>query len=388
MSRRVPKLRFKEFSGEWEEKKLGDTGNIITGTTPSTKKEIYYKNGIYPWVTPTDITEKKDITETKKYLTQEGLEAGRYIPKNSLLITCIASIGKNVILRQDGSCNQQINAIIPYKEFNVDFLYYLIENNVHVLLENAGQGGMAMLNKSDFSNLLFLFPKDPREQQKIANTLSSLDNLIEAGEKKVKALKKHKKGLMQQLFPQEGEKTPKLRFEEFSGEWEENEYGKIFDRITSKKYQIKSDEYLKKGKYPVIDQGKTKIIAYSNDKKKLFINDGIIIFGDHTRILKYIDFNFIVGADGTQLIKAKKSYNNKFLYYQLLTKKIPNTGYNRHFKFIKDMLFLIPPTIKEQQKIADTLSSLDNLIEAGEKKVEALKKHKKGLMQQMFVSEE
>ena len=203
MSRRVPKLRFKEFSGEWEEKKLGDTGNIITGTTPSTKKEIYYKNGIYPWVTPTDITEKKDITETKKYLTQEGLEAGRYIPKNSLLITCIASIGKNVILRQDGSCNQQINAIIPYKEFNVDFLYYLIENNVHVLLENAGQGGMAMLNKSDFSNLLFLFPKDPREQQKIANTLSSLDNLIEAGEKKVEALKKHKKGLMQQMFVSE-----------------------------------------------------------------------------------------------------------------------------------------------------------------------------------------
>jgi type I restriction enzyme S subunit len=176
-------------------------------------------------------------------------------------------------------------------------------------------------------------------------------------------LKQHKKGLMQQLFPAEGEREPKLRFKAFSGEWVENSFDYIFNRIPSKKYQIKSDEYLTKGKYPVVDQGKSKIIAYSNNKNKLFTNGDIIIFGDHTRILKYIDFNFIVGADGTQLIKTKKTFNTKFFYYQTLKSKIPNTGYNRHFKFIKDMLFTIP-TPKEQQKIANTLSTLDNLIEA------------------------
>ncbi len=125
----IPKLRFPEFKdeGEWEEKKLGEVGEIVTGTTPSTKISEYYENGIYPWVTPTDITENKDIIKTKKQLTEKGLKAGRFIPKNSLLVTCIASIGKNIILRTDGSCNQQINAIIPNISYDVDFLYYLTD---------------------------------------------------------------------------------------------------------------------------------------------------------------------------------------------------------------------------------------------------------------------
>ena len=199
---KVPKLRFPEFKdgGEWVEKKLGEVGKIVTGTTPSTKKYEYYENGIYPWVTPTDISEQKDIYSTKKLLSEKGLEAGRFIPKNSLLVTCIASIGKNAILRKDGSCNQQINAIIPNTNNNVDFLYYLIENNTNVLLSNAGQGGMAILNKSDFSNIKLSFPQ-PAEQQKVAECLSSLDELIAAEAEKIGQLEKHKKGLMQGLFP-------------------------------------------------------------------------------------------------------------------------------------------------------------------------------------------
>ncbi len=200
---KMPKLRFKEFRGEWEEKQLFKIGKIITGTTPSTKKDEYYQNGQYYWVTPTDISESKEIIKTKKMLTEEGLKVGKFIPKNSLLVTCIASIGKNAILRIDGSCNQQINAVSPYDNYDVDFLYYIIEEKNYILKENAGQGGMSMLNKNDFSNLYFMFPNDKVEQQKIADTLSSLDNLIEATQKKVEALKEHKIGLMQQMFVSE-----------------------------------------------------------------------------------------------------------------------------------------------------------------------------------------
>ena len=200
----VPKLRFPEFkdAGEWKVKQLGEVGEIITGTTPSTKRAEYYANGVYPWVTPTDIGEEKDITETKTRLSKEGLAAGKFVPRNSLLVTCIASIGKNAILRADGSCNQQINAITSLKSTSVDFFYYLIEGKVHVLLNAAGQGGMAILNKNEFSNLRFPFSA-LEEQQKIAACLSSLDKLIEFQSRKIEALKQHKKGLMQQLFPQE-----------------------------------------------------------------------------------------------------------------------------------------------------------------------------------------
>ncbi len=197
--KKVPEIRFKEFSGEWVEKRLGDIGDIVTGSTPSTKNQAYYQNGKFLWVTPTDITEKKDIYKTEKLLSEDGLANGRIVPENSLLVTCIASIGKNTILREKGSCNQQINAITPKKNYDVDFLYYYIEIKKHILEQNASQGGMAILNKTDFSNIKLLFPILP-EQQKIADTLSSLDKLIEAESKKIEALKKHKKGLMQQLF--------------------------------------------------------------------------------------------------------------------------------------------------------------------------------------------
>jgi len=200
----VPRLRFPEFrdAGPWEVKRLGEVGEIITGTTPSTKRAEYYANGVYPWVTPTDIGEEKDITETRTRLSKEGLAAGKFVPRNSLLVTCIASIGKNAILRVDGSCNQQINAITSLKSTSVDFLYYLIEGKVHLLLNAAGQGGMAILNKNEFSNLRFPFPV-LEEQQKIADCLSSLDEVIALEAQRLDALKAHKKGLMQQLFPQE-----------------------------------------------------------------------------------------------------------------------------------------------------------------------------------------
>jgi type I restriction enzyme S subunit len=192
-------VRFKEFSDEWEEVKLRQVGMISTGTTPSTKNEEYYKNGEYPWITPTDITENKNIYTSHKLLSEKGLKVGRFIQKNSILVTCIASIGKNAILRVDGSCNQQINAIKVNDSFNTDFSYYLLEYNKSYLIRYAGQGGMMILNKNDFSNLKFNFPS-LQEQQKIADVLSIADKEIELLKKELEELKKQKKGLMQKLL--------------------------------------------------------------------------------------------------------------------------------------------------------------------------------------------
>ncbi len=193
------KVRFKDFNKEWEDVRLRETGNIVTGSTPSTKKEEYYKNGIYPWVTPTDITEKKYICTSNKYLTKEGIKKGRLIKKNALLVTCIASIGKNAILCSDGSCNQQINAIEVNNEFDVEFLYYLLEYKKKYLMEFAGQGGMMILNKNDFSNLKFKLPP-LKEQQKIAKVLSTADREIELLKEELKELKNQKKALIQKLL--------------------------------------------------------------------------------------------------------------------------------------------------------------------------------------------
>jgi len=178
---------------------------------------------------------------------------------------------------------------------------------------------------------------------------------------------------------------PELRFPEFSGEWKLEKFDNIFLKKSYKNYQINKSEYLSNGLYPVIDQGKEKIVGYSNDFDKTInaSENNIIVFGDHTREIKFIDFDCIIGADGTQLLRIKGNFDLKFFYYQLLNKKIPNMGYARHFKFLKKINFSYP-SLPEQQKIAAFLTAVDKKIELTDKKIKHLENYKKGLMQKLL----
>ena len=193
-------MRFPEFNknGAWTHKKIFDMGEIVTGTTPSTKIKEYYSNGKYLWVTPTDIC-GKEITTTNQKLTELGLKKGRKIQKNSILVTCVASIGKNCILREAGSCNQQINAIAVNNIHNIDFVYYLMENSVSMLHKYSSKGGMEILNKDVFSNLIVYTP-NIEEQSKIANFLSLIDKRSELQNKIIRDYKLLKKGIQNYFF--------------------------------------------------------------------------------------------------------------------------------------------------------------------------------------------
>lgn len=183
----------------WIEKKLGDVGYIVTGSTPSTQIKEYW-NGSIPWITPTDISNyQKDIYHSEREISVLGLQVIRKLPANTLLVTCIASIGKNAILRNNGACNQQINAVTPFAENNVDFLYYLMENSKSYLIGKAGITATLMISKKDFSEILYSFP--PFEEQiHIANILSDMDNEILALETKLEKYKNVKLGMMQNLL--------------------------------------------------------------------------------------------------------------------------------------------------------------------------------------------
>ena len=137
----------------------------------------------------------------------------------------------------------------------------------------------------------------------------------------------------------------------------------VFEDATKKGTKIPTDEYLKNGKYPIIDQGQTYISGYYNDETGLFVDVPAIIFGDHTRIIKYVDQPCFLGADGVKLLKAKdKQANYKYLFYVLRNAKIPNTGYNRHFKWLKELEIPIPPT-EVQHQIVSTLDKVAHTID-------------------------
>ncbi|WRG48358.1 restriction endonuclease subunit S [Helicobacter pylori] len=191
--------RLKGFNQAWQRVKVKDFGIIITGSTPLTQISEYW-NGTISWITPTDINDNKDIFNSERKITQKGLDTIRMIPKNSVLVTCIASIGKNAILRVNGACNQQINAIIPNKDFNADFIYYLMENNKQYLLGKAGVTATYIISKQVFEEIDFFVPKDLNEQAAIANILSALDHEIISLKNKKRQFENIKKALNHDLM--------------------------------------------------------------------------------------------------------------------------------------------------------------------------------------------
>ena len=178
---------------------IKDLGEIVTGTTPSKSENKYWDNGNILWITPTDICENRDINDCSCKLTESGLAKGRFIPKNSILVTCIASIGKNAIIKEDGSCNQQINAIIPSKDYNYNYIYYTIENLSNYMKSIAGTSATAIINKEQFGNISIKIHK--REvQDKISKILNAFETKIIQEGFKYKKLQNLKKGLMQNMF--------------------------------------------------------------------------------------------------------------------------------------------------------------------------------------------
>ena len=192
------KKRLTGFSSEWENIKVKDFGMVLTGGTPPTDNKKYW-NGIIPWVTPSDINESKNILNSEREITLKGLSYLNILPPNTVLVTCIASIGKNAILKETGSCNQQINAIVPNSNFNADYIYYLMESKKSYLLANAGTTATSIISKKEFSELEFTVPKKD-EQVEISKILSNMDSEIEALQLKLEKYKKIKQGMMQELL--------------------------------------------------------------------------------------------------------------------------------------------------------------------------------------------
>lgn len=197
-----PRIRFPEFqnAGVWVDQSVGDFGKVVTGSTPSTAQTAFYGGGI-PFVSPADISDMRFVDQAKNTLTAEGFAKTRHIKAGSVLFVCIGStIGKVAQNVHDCATNQQINAVVPSSKHSKGFVYFALSFASERIALLAGRQAVPIINKSLFSSVRIFAPKLP-EQERIASCLSSLDALIAAETQKLEALKTHKKGLMQQLFP-------------------------------------------------------------------------------------------------------------------------------------------------------------------------------------------
>ena len=204
--------------------------------------------------------------------------------------------------------------------------------------------------------------------EKIEELFSDLDKVAEELKKTQEQLKIYRQAVLLNMY------LPKEN-------WEKKPFNECFISISPGDKKVKQKEYLLKAKIPVIDQGESLIGGYSNDNSVVQnINLPIIIFGDHSRRFKYIDFRFSVGADGTKILKANEFLCPKFAYYHCLILRYPNKGYSRHFQYLRKTFLFYPKSIDKQKNIVKMIESrfsvcdkLEETIKEGSKKIKDLR---------------
>lgn len=182
---------------DWEVKKVGSIGKIITGSTPPRGDSTLW-NGTFCWLSAQDFKQKNIFNSVEK-ISELGKKYCRLLPKDSVLVTCIASIGLNAISRVECATNQQINAIVCNDKNNPNYIYYAIEMRSDDLKVLAGQTAVPIVNKEQFENFELILPSKA-EQTAIANVLSDMDTEIATLETKLAKYRKLKTGMMQQLL--------------------------------------------------------------------------------------------------------------------------------------------------------------------------------------------
>ena len=395
----IPKLRFSEFmnSGEWQEKKLGDLGDLVASGDLNSElfSEIQTNQHIYP-------VYSNSISNNGLY----GYYLSPKYPKNSVTITARGNLGIAFNRESEFVGIGRLLILSNLKSHISNFIKELWNHSALIPLEN---GGIPQLTAIKAKQTILLIPEQ-KEQQKISDCLNSIDTLIFVQNQKIKLLEKHKKGLLQNFFPKDGEDIPKIRFPEFLNDekWEKTTIGKIGSFYYGKsapKWSLEEDAltpcvrygelYTKFGTVITETYSRTNI-----DPKNLkFSRGGEILIPrvgekpeDFGKCCCYLPLGNI--AIGEMISVFETSQNPLFYtyYFRNLYKNFANVVEGQNVKNLYyvelEPLEIYRPSLEEQQKIADCLTSIDEQINLQIQKVESLKEHKKALLQQLFPSNE
>ena len=376
----VPKLRFPEFRGAvtWREGRIADIA-VSESSSRALNKLSLRSEGypVYGADSCVGFIDSFDQADDYIAIVKDGSGVGRLALKR----------GKSSILGTLAYIKCK-----PGYETKLSWLYYCL--NSLDLRQFIKGSGIPHIYFSDYATHEVLIPPLP-EQQQIAECLSSVDELMAAQARKVDALKTHKKGLMQQLFPREGETQPRLRFPEFqnAGEWQVKPLGRAAENLDNRRRPITSSDR-EAGDVPYY--GASGIVDYVEGF--IFDEDLLCVSEDGANLVaRTYPIAFPISGktwvnNHAHVLRFEKSCTQKFVEVYLNSIKLDDfiTGMAQPKlnKAMLDKISIPYPEVPEQQRIADCLTSLDDLIAAQTQKHEALKTHKKGLMQQLFPSPE
>lgn len=386
----IPKYRFPEFLNclNWKKEELNKLGKVIPGLTYS-PQDIREKGLLV--LRSSNI--KDNIIDLKDTVYVRSDVKGYTLTEEKDILICVRNgskslIGKNALVPKGMPLCTNGAFMIVFRANNPCFVFQLFQSEQFNKQVKADLGAtINSINSKQLKKYIFTIPQERKEQQKIADCLSSIDDLISAEEKKLSLLNDYKKGWIQKLFPAEGKTVPEWRFPKFrdSGEWQKTKLAKICLITTGK---LDANAMVEDGKYRFYTCAKEffRIDRYTFDTEALLISGN----GANVGYIHYYKGKFnayqrtYVLYEFQENICYVKYFLEKYLSSRIADEKnIGNTPYIVRGT-LSEMEIIIPEKSVEQEKIANFLSGIDELISSQKEKIEKLKQHKKALMQGLF----
>ncbi|MEG9233860.1 MULTISPECIES: restriction endonuclease subunit S [Lactococcus] len=371
IKKKVPELRFKGFTDDWEQRKLTEIVNRVNKSSNS---------DVLPKVEFEDIVSgegrlNKDISS--KFDSRKGT---LFEPEN-ILYGKLRPYLKNWLFSDFEGVALGDFWVFEATDVSVpSFDYYLIQSDNYQKVANDTSG--TKMPRSDWKNVSstdFAIPSKD-EQKQIGAFFKQLDNTIVLHQRRLDLLKEQKKGYLQKMFPKNGAKVPELRFAGFADDWEERKFKDILKTHSFRSYLADGSD---DGKYEVIQQGNNPIVGYSDGEPFTDYKD-ITLFGDHTVSLYNPQSPFFIATDGVKILSAD-NFEGDYLYTTLERYKPAPQGYKRHFTILKNKDLCFTRNVEEQKQIGSFFKQLDNTITLHQRKLDLLKEQKKGFLQKMFV---
>lgn len=391
----TPKIRFKGFKDDWEQRKVSDITNSYSGGTPKSGTSEYYDGNI-PFIRSGEIYSDK----TELFISELGMNyssAKRVHIGDILYALYGATSGEVSRAKLDGAINQAILAIIPNQDINADFLVEWFRKEKDKIINTYLQGGQGNLSAQIIKELVVMIPSK-EEQYKLGNYFTYINRLITLHQRKCDETKQLKKFMLQKMFPKNGEKNPEIRFEGFTDDWEQRKLGEVAEYRNGKAHENEIDE---DGEYIVVNSKfvstNAEIRKFSNAQNEpLYENEIAFVLSDVPNG-RAIARTFLVDKSGkytlNQRIAGITPHEDTDPYY--LHIRMNRNAYFLKFDdgnkqtnlSIKDVLNYedMYPSYKEQHKIGSYFRQLDHIITLHQRKCEKLKELKKFMLQNMFV---
>ena len=389
----TPKIRFKGFKDDWEQRKLGEIAlQTYGGGTPKTANEEFWKGNI-PWIQSSDLLEERLFNvKPRKYISQEAISKSstKLVPQNSIAIVTRVGVGKLAFMPFSYATSQDFLSFSELKiepEFAVYALYKMMR-----LVSNEVQGtSIKGITKDELLAKEILIP-DCEEQKKIGAYLHNLDHLITLHQRKCDETKQLKKFMLQKMFPKNGEKNPEIRFEGFTDAWEQRKLEDVAEFLDTMRKPLEGARRIP-GPYPYY--GASGIVDYVdgylfNEELVLLSEDGANITDRNYPVCFLASGKYWVN-NHAHVLRLKDGNENNFVCTSLERKdyKQYNSGMAMP-KLNQEVCRRIPigcPSFNEQKKIGDYFRELDNRITLHQRKCYELKKLKQYMANHMFVNQ-